>query len=434
MKRLLNITLSMAIVLLSSLFSNANAAGDADSLDRFILSAIKDKYFPGAQVVVGNSDGVIYSKTYGYVDYKGSAPVTDDTLYDLASCTKVCATTLSIMTLIDEGKITLDTQLGDVIELSDTLHFKDLKIRELLYHTSGFRSGVSTVFSLMKSSDEDVPLLSRRKSSSNPYHYDSWYYAAKDVVYDSLYVSHHKGENKIRISKDLFVDRSYHEKLDSMVCAAYRENQRGRHIYSDLNFYLLQKVVEQEAQMPLDEYTEQIYNKMHLSNIGYNPLNWSSLEKITPTEYDVLFRRDTVRGLVHDELACLQGGVGGNAGLFSSAKSVAQICGMFLRGGVDYNGNRIVETSTVQQFTKIEHDRNGAAYGLGFTKIDSKKRPYTPQSYGHSGFTGTYLWIDPSVDLYMVILTNRTYPSRANRKFGPEFRSEIWKLATRTFL
>lgn len=403
-----------------------------DSLDNYINKAIAGRYFPGAQLVIGNSEGVVYSKSYGFTDYNYTSPVDDDTLFDLASCTKVCATTLSIMTLIDEGRLTLDTRIDEVLNLADTLQFGDVKVKELLYHTSGFLSGVSVSLSLVKSAVEDQPALSRRRSDNNPYIYDTNYYAAREIVYDSLYISRDAGDNKFKISSQLYIDKSYLPKLDSMISAAYRPDRRGRHRYSDLNFYFLQKIVERVSETSLDDYAQQIYSKMNLSDIGYNPLQWSEMDRISPTEYEPLFRRDSIRGIVHDELACVQGGVAGNAGLFSSAKSVAQICAMFLRSGVDYNGNRIVDSMTLNRFTAPQRSY-GSIYSLGFAKVDSEKLPYTPVSYGHTGYTGTFFWIDPTKNLYVVLLTNRVYPTRANKRFDSQYRGDIWRLSTEIF-
>ncbi|MFR9503774.1 MAG: serine hydrolase [Rikenellaceae bacterium] len=403
-----------------------------DSLDNYITKAIADHYFPGAQIVIGTSEGVIYSQAYGFMDYNNSEKVDSTSLYDLASCTKVLATTLGVMTLIDQNELSLDTCLGDVLELSDTLQFRDLTIAELLYHNSGFLPGVAIGTSLVSTTDEEIPVFARRKTSNNPYLYDTNYYAAKDIIYDSLYISHTQSDdNQIAISRNLYLNKSYHNKLDSMINAAYRPKQRGVHKYSDLNFYLLQKLIETKTAAPLDSLSRKIYNTMHLSNIGFKPTEWSPLEKICPTEYDVLLRRDTIRGIVHDELACIQGGVGGNAGLFASANNVAEICKMFLRNGVDSYGNRIIDSMTINKFTQIKRSSSGSTYGLGFTKIDSNKLPYTPESYGHTGYTGTFLWIDPTKDLYVVLLTNRVYPTRTNKKFDSKYRAQIWEFATR---
>lgn len=422
----------LATMLLAA-FSTVSAQ-KTDSLDRFINQAIRDGFFPGAQLVVGNKSGVIYSKNYGYMDYSKRVPVTDSTLYDLASCTKVCATTLSVMRLVDEGKLSVETPIGEILEFPDSIQFGDVKVKELLYHNSGFLAGVSVAASLMKSAHEDIPLLARRHSADHPHHFDTSYYTAKDIVYDSIYISKTVAADKIQISRELYLDKSYYPKLDSMVWAAYRPKQRGRHVYSDLNFYLLQQIIEKITETSLDKYASTIYEQMGLTNIGYKPMEWSSLDRICPTECDVMLRRDTIRGFVHDDLACVMDGVCGNAGLFSTASSVAKICGMFLRGGVDYNGERIVESESVANFSKIVRSPyNSSVYGLGFTKINSKTRPYTAESYGHSGYTGTYMWIDPTKDIYVVILTNRTFPTRTNKNFGPDFRSDMWEVAMSAF-
>lgn len=428
------------IIFLLTIYCSATAAPNkkisTDPLDLVITKAIEDKFFPGAQIVVGNKEGVIFSKSYGYMDYSSADKVQSETLYDLASCTKALATTLAIMKLVDADSISLETPICELIELSDTLEFRDVKVKELLYHTAGFLPGVAISTALVKPLDQEVSLFTRRMSETNPYIYDTSYYVAKDIVYDSTYINHCGGDNYTKLADELYLDRSFNIKLDSMIMAAYRPAQRGVHRYSDLNFYLLQKVIENKSLMSLDNYIETIYDEMKLSNIGFKPLEWSDSSNICPTEYDVLIRRDTIRGIVHDDLACVQGGVGGNSGLFGSANSVAQICGMFLRGGLDYNDKRIVDSMTIANFTQIKRSPTSkkSVYSLGFTKIDSEDRPYTPQSYGHSGYTGTYFWIDPLKDIYVVMLTNRVHPTRTNKNFNPEYRAKIWELITSIFV
>ncbi len=419
----------LLFILLSTTKLWAARPGVIDSLDSFINSAIVDGYFPGAQIVIGDSKGVIYSQNYGYLDYSKARKVDSTTLYDLASCTKVLATTLSVMTLVDEGKLSLQTRLKDLLNISDTLQYRDVTVSELLYHTSGFRPGVAVGASLVATTSEDISLFSRKKTADHPYIYDTNYYVAKDITLDSLYISHTPGSNKVPLSRSLYLDKSYYVKLDSMIAAAYRPQQRGVHVYSDLSFFMLQKVVESCSGLPLDSLSKQIYEKMHLTNIGFKPTEWSSRERISPTECDVLLRRDTIRGFVHDDLACVVGGVCGNAGLFASANNVAYICNMLLRGGVDINGNRIVESETIKEFTKTRRTSK-SIFSLGFTKVDSKKLPYTPESFGHTGYTGTILWIDPDKDLYLVLLTNKVHPTRSNKRYDSAYRAAIWEFAT----
>ncbi len=422
------------ITLLLSLFVSLSSTIQAqnfslEAVDSYIDSAINNRYFPGAQLVIGNREGVFYSKAYGYLDYTKKTPVDESTLYDLASCTKVLATTLATMTLIEEGRISLETKIADVIEGADTMEYADVKVKNLLYHESGFKPGVGVSTSLVRSADKDIPLLARSKSETNPYLFDTRYYVAKNITYDSTYVHGFSGRGGVRIDKNHFLDlENYRIKLDSMVSAAYNPKRRGYYSYSDLNFYFLQKIIEKTTSMSLDNYIKSIYTKMNISGLGFNPKKWYSVDKIAPTEYDPLLRRDTVRGVVHDELAFVQGGVSGNAGLFGSAQSVAQICGMFLRGGTDYNGNKVVNNSTIDLFTRPKRYSSGAVHGLGFDKLDPDKFPYPRESYGHTGFTGTYFWIDPTSDLYVILLTNRINPSRTNRNLNGEYRSKMWEM------
>ncbi len=408
---------------------NWSSKSSLETIDSYIEGAINDHYFPGAQLVIGNRDGIFYSKSYGYLDYTKRSPVDESTIYDLASCTKVLATTLATMTLIEEGQLSLDTKISDKLEGTDTLGYGDVRVKNLLYHESGFRSGVGVSTSLVKSANENIPLMARSKSATNPYQFDTRYYVAKEIIYDTAYVHGFSGRGGVQINKNRYLDLDrYQTKLDSMITAAYNPKRRGYYTYSDLNFYFLQKIIEKTTSMSLDQYLAVIYNKMDIPELGFNPKRWYSIDKIAPTEFDPLFRRDTVRGVVHDELAFVQGGVCGNAGLFGSAKSVAKICGMFLRGGVDYNGNKVVNPSTIDLFTRPKRYSSGAYHGLGFDKLDPKKFPYPSESYGHTGFTGTYFWIDPTSDLYVILLTNRINPSRTNRNLNGDYRSKMWSM------
>ncbi len=402
-----------------------------DSLDTYVKGAIEDHYFPGAQLVVGNSDGVVYSQSYGYLDYSNKVPVDSATLYDLASCTKVLATTLAIMTLVDQRQLSLKSKVGKFLEGGDTLAYANVRIRNLLYHNSGFRAGVGVARSLVNSADESIPLMVNKRSDTNPYIYDNDYFVARDIIYDTTYVTPHG--RGVQITNGAYLTLDYHTKLDSMVCAAYDPKQEGVYAYSDLNFYILGKVIKYVTDLSLSEYVDSIYRRMSIRNLGFNPLSWHDIENIAPTEYDPLLRRDTVRGVVHDELAFVQDGVCGGAGLFGSAEGIAPICGMFLRGGVDYYGNDIVNTSTVSQFARAKRFKGGGIHGLGFDKVDPTKMPYPIESYGHAGFTGTYFWVDPTQNLYVILLTNRIHPTRVNRKLNGEYRAKLWEIICRDY-
>ncbi|MFI3294131.1 MAG: serine hydrolase domain-containing protein [Rikenellaceae bacterium] len=415
------------IVCLSVLGQSKAQNRSFECVDNYIKTAIDSCFFPGAQLIVGNSKGVVYTKNYGYLDYSQSIPVSDSTIYDLASCTKVLATTLAVMTLVDQNKIDLEAKVGDLIEGADTMTYADVKVENLLYHESGFAPVVPVLYSLVESAYDTIPLLSRKKSVTNPIPFDGTYYAAKDVKYKSIYVG---GDYEgIRLSKNQYINRNiYSHTMDSMINAAYDPNRLGKCRYSDLNFYLLKEVVERISNMSIENLLGGIYERMNVRDLGYKPLNWSDINRIAPTEYDPLLRRDTVRGVVHDEMSYVVGGVSGAAGLFGTAHDVAKICAMFLRGGVDYEGHRIVSKSTLDKFTTTKRFSSGAVRGLGFDKLNPNKSPYTEKSFGHTGFTGTYFWIAPDKDMYVVLLTNRVHPTRANRKLNSEWRGKMWQM------
>ncbi|MFR9559318.1 MAG: serine hydrolase [Rikenellaceae bacterium] len=378
---------------------------------------------------MGNSDEVIYSKSYGYLDYSRRVPVESATLYDLASCTKALATTFAVMTLVDEARLSLDATVGELLEGGDSFSYSNVRVHNLLHHNSGFSSSVGVARALVQSKSSSIPLIARKRSSKNPYLFDDNYFIARYTIYDPTYVSpQYRG---VQIAKGAFLNRDFNVKLDSMICAAYNPEQLGIYRYSDLNFYVLGKIVERITQKPLDKYVGELYSRMCVNDLGFKPLEWSDVERIAPTECDMLLRRDTVRGVVHDELAFVQGGVCGGAGLFGSAESVAQVCAMFLRGGIDYCGNDMIRTSTLEHFTLAKHFDSGGIHALGFDKVNPDKRPYAAESYGHAGFTGTYFWVDPTRNIYVVLLTNRVHPTRANRKLTGDYRAELWQMVCR---
>ena len=166
---------------------------------------------------------------------------------------------------------------------------------------------------------------------------------------------------------------------------------------------------------------------MGLGSIGYKPLGWCDIENIAPTEYDLLMRRRTIRGYVHDEMSASLGGVCGNAGLFANGRDVASLCQMFLSGG-KWRGMQIIKPEVINLFTSEQMSPSSRVNrGLGFDKL--KREPYGAASYGHTGFTGTYFWCDPSLDLYAVLLTNGVYPSRIQKTINGNYRNRIWELA-----
>ncbi|MFI3322153.1 MAG: serine hydrolase [Rikenellaceae bacterium] len=424
------IFLALSLIFSTNIYAEVKQLSSANKqlLNDYLNKAVTERYFPGAQLIIGTSKGVVFSNCYGYLDYSKKNKVDSTTIYDLASCTKIFSTTLSVMTLIDEGKITLNTKISDRVLGAKGQSFKDVTVRDLLYHASGFKPTIPIAYSLVESANEKIPLLSRYKSVNNPYLFDTRTYVAKDIKYSSDYVSKEYVRGSIKVAPNLYILPNYFQKVDSMINESYNPARLGVYAYSDLNFYFLQKIVENSTFQTLDKYAKSLYDKMGVKNIGYKPLEWYSKDKIAPTEFDALFRRDTLQGMVHDEFASVMGGVGGHAGLFGSASSVAQICEMFLKKGIYGDGMQMVRPETIERFALPRRFSSGAIRGLGFHKLDPAKTPYSYESYGHTGYTGTYFWIDPKNDFYVVFLTNRVHPTRANKKLGATYREKLWEM------
>lgn len=231
----------------------------------------------------------------------------------------------------------------------------------------------------------------------------------------------------------MYLSPDYQLKIDTLINKAYDPAKYGSYAYSDLNFYYLQKIVEHATSTPLDDYVAEIYKRMNLNDIGYLPKLWADIKNVAPTEFDALFRRDTVRGDVHDEFAAVSGGVGGHAGLFATAEALSGICQMFINYGIAANGEMIVDSSTIERFSQPKRYASGSIRALGFDKLDPNKSAYSYESYGHTGFTGTYFWIEPVKGYYVIFLTNRVHPTRANKKLGKNYREELWNQVKNIF-
>lgn len=362
-------------------------------LDSIVIDGLKNRAFPGASLVVGDKDGIVYKKNYGYLDYQHKQPVTDSTIYDIASCTKVLSTTFVIMKLYDEGKIKLDQQIGDLVpELKDS-RIESIKISELLTHTSG------------------IP-------------YQPMY---SDIAKDSTYLTQYNDGGYRKISDKLYINPAVDTMIINRICKGYNPARRGRYRYDDSNFYLLRLAVENITGRPLDELTDELFKEMDCNNIGYNPLLWKNCDQIAPTENDAILRKCLVRGYVHDEFAAILGGVGGNAGLFASACDMANFCEMLLCDG-NFRGKQILSKETVRTFTSSPFKSRGVYRGLGFDKRSPNSNALGgEEAFGHTGFTGTIFWIDRSKGFYMIFLSNSVHPTRENTYLNRSgLRVKLW--------
>ncbi|MDI6803426.1 MAG: glycoside hydrolase family 3 N-terminal domain-containing protein [Bacteroidota bacterium] len=340
-----------------------------ENVDRTIKSAITDKAFPGAQVMVIKNGEVLHHQNYGRQDYASDSPeITDSTLYDIASLTKVVGTTTAIMKLYDEGKINLDDKIIKHIPIFSSNGKEIITIRNLLLHNSGLPA------------------------------WQQFYLTCK--------------------SADEVLDSIYNSKL------IYRTGDSI--IYSDFGFIVLGKIIEQVTGLSLDVYLKnEFFNPLGMENTFYNPPA-DLLYRIAPTEIDTIWRKKLVHGTVHDETAALLGGISGHSGIFSTASDLAKFAQMVLSGG-SYGGVQYIKSETVKLFTERIDLRTKRGLGWDFKTLNgysSAGNLFSPKSFGHTGFTGTSLWIDPDKNLIVIFLTNRVHPTRANNKII-KIRSEL---------
>lgn len=392
-------------------------------IDSMMTNALEKGFFPGAEIIVGNKDAVLISKNYGFRDYSKKQPVKSDDVYDLASMSKVLGATLVTMRLVGEGKIDLKDKVGDVVEVYKNTPIADLTLFELLTHTSGLKASITFYQSLLSTPD-GTPLLSKEKSDNYPDLFDTMY-VNKNIVYDANYLSFTPKENWVQIYKNMWLNPDFYKIVYEQISVA-NMNTRGKYVYSDLNLLLVKQMIEAKTGLKLDQLTKEIYTELGISKIGYNPLKWTSEENVMPTELDNFFRKDTIHGYVHDEAAAIFGGVSGNAGLFANAQSISVICQMLLNNG-KYNGKQILKAKVVKEFTNSPLTKEGIYRGLGF----DKRKPdefFKADDFGHTGFTGTFFFMNPDTNRFLIILTNRVNPTRTNRlMYKDDFSAKIWK-------
>jgi CubicO group peptidase (beta-lactamase class C family) len=335
---------------------------------------------------------IIYNKAFGNYEYGNSPAMNVESIFDLASVTKISATTVAIMKLYEQGKLDLKKRLGNYLPVVRGTNKASLQIDDILMHQAGL-----------------VPFIAFYKETID---------SATGIPFPTHYSPLPTPLYSIRVAENLYLRNDWEDTLMSRILAS-PVGPMNKYVYSDNDFIFLGKIVEQISGMPLNEYVEKtFYRKMGMRTTGFKPRKEFAVEKIVPTEAEPHFRRQLIRGDVHDEGASLFGGVAGHAGLFSDAYDLAMLYQMLLNDGV-FNGERYLKPETIKLFTS--YHSNVSRRGLGFDKPekDNAKRdePYpslsaSPQTFGHTGFTGTCVWVDPKVNLIYIFLSNRVYPSR----------------------
>jgi beta-glucosidase-like glycosyl hydrolase/CubicO group peptidase (beta-lactamase class C family) len=401
-------------------------------IDTIVQEGLDREAYPGCQALVAKDGMIIYSKSFGYMDYSREQAVTERTVYDLASVSKAAGTLLAVMKLYDEGRYLLSDRISKFVTGLHDSDKKDLRIRDLLYHQSGLPPTIPFYEQAIDKAGLSGSLYSLRKDASHPLRFDARTYVNPDFKYNPALVSREKQKGfGTEVAQNFYVSDAFVS--DSILSGIKnaRLGAPGRYVYSCINFILLKMMIEQQTGEPMDQMLRAcFFDRLGASSTTYRPLRTIELSRIPPTENDRFVRRQVIRGYVHDEAAAFQGGVSGNAGLFSSAVDLAKIMQLYLNDGT-YGGERYLSEKTCKLFTGSKSP--ASRRGLGFDRPDAKNPSRSPcgllapQSvYGHTGYTGTCFWIDPESRMFFIFLSNRTYPSRANTQlFSLDIRTRI---------
>ncbi|HEX8517162.1 MAG TPA: glycoside hydrolase family 3 N-terminal domain-containing protein [Bacteroidia bacterium] len=367
-----------------------------NKIDSIAMKGIKDKVFPGCQILAAKDGKIFYQKSFGYHTYENKIKVKNTDVYDIASITKIASSTLSLMKLKDEGKVNPDERLCFYLPELEGTNKQNIIIREMMAHQSGLRDW--------------IPFWTKTVQKTGEY---------KPGIYN-------KTQNDFytkRVAENLFISKTYEDSIYKQINES-PVKEPGKYLYSDLGYYYIKRIIEKQAGKEQDKYVHDVfYAPLGLTTMTYKPRECLDLNRIVPTEFDAKFRKQQVHGDVHDQGAAMLGGVGGHAGLFSNSNDLAVIMQLFMDNGV-YGGKRYIDSNTVENFTKCQYCFENRR-GLGFDKPEmtaGKESPVclcvAPESFGHAGFTGTLAWADPVSGIVYIFLSNRVYPDAEDNKLS----------------
>lgn len=361
-------------------------------VDSIFKSGIDTKAYPGGQVVLVRNGIVIYQKSMGYHTYDNKDKVNDFDIFDLASLTKVIATTSDIITLYDQGKFKVTDKVSDYYDGWKNSNKSHLTFAQVLTHRSGLRSW--------------IPFYKKTMA---------------EEMYPTVYSNTKSDKFSIQVAEDLYMANSYRDEMFRLIRESSLEN-KGKYVYSDLGFIVMPLVISNITGEDYVEYTyRNIFEPLGAYTLCFNPLKRFERERIIPTENDNYFRMQQLHGHVHDQAAAMLGGVSGHAGLFGNANDLAKIMEIYLEKG-KYGGVQYFSDTAVQRFTEYYYEPSFCRRALCWDKPvpDRSKgngsKSSSDKSFGHTGYTGTLVWADPEYNMAVVVLTNRVYTSSENTK------------------
>lgn len=375
-------------------------SSDLNEIDSIVQNAMNKGAFPGCQIAVCVDTQLIFQKSYGFHTYENKINVKNSDVYDIASVTKIAASTLLSMHLHSENKFSLDKTLGHYLsKLTENTPFAKVAIKDMMAHQAGFTPWIAFYKKVLIDGKLDPNVFSETE----------------------------KEGFTTKVAENIYIANSYNDSIYKQIVAS--KIGEKKYEYSDLCFYFIQKINESLVGEKQNTFIErEFYAKMGLRRIGYLPLNRFSKNEIPPTENDKIFRNQLVHGYVHDQGAAMLGGIAGHAGVFSNASDLAAVMQLFLNKG-KYGGQRFFSETTSDLYTKQQFPGNRR--GAGFDRPNASgggtcDKSASQSSYGHSGFTGTLAWVDPETKFVFVFLSNRVNPDADNWKIRDmHVRTEI---------
>ncbi|MBN2756353.1 MAG: serine hydrolase [Bacteroidales bacterium] len=364
-------------------------------IDSIANLGISKGAFPGCQVFAAKNGKVFFHKTYGFHTYDNINPVKKSDLYDFASLTKITGPLPSLMKFVDDKKLNLDNKFSSYWPDFKHSNKNNITLREVLAHYAALKEWIA----FWKNT--------KKKNGKFKYH---------------TFKSYSSKKYPIKIAENLYLHKNYKKKIYKQIKKSELLSKK-EYKYSGLSFYLYPKIIENISGYDYETFSKNnFYKPLGAYSLTYNPLRYYSVNQIIPTEKDTFFRMQQIHGTVHDEGASMMGGVSGNAGLFGKTNDLAKLMQMYLNFGI-YGGENFISKSTIKEFTKCQYCNSGNRRGLGFDKplLENKQNgscaySASNESFGHSGYTGTFAWANPVNGLLYIFMSNRVFPTRDNPK------------------
>ncbi len=378
-------------------------------MEGIVSNMINTGAAPGCQILVAKDNKIVWQKSYGYYTYEQTKPVTNETIFDLASVTKVGATTISMMKLLENQQVSLDAPMSTYVPELKTTNKKDLTVREMMAHHAGLQAWI-------------------------PFYQQTL--TADKMPSSKIYLSSPQIGFEVPVAKDLFMSNAWSDTVWQQIFNSKLTGNKN-YKYSDLDLYLCARAVNNLSGAPVDVFADrEFYRPLGLATTTYNPWKKGLTLRCAPTEEDSYFRHQQLQGYVHDMGAAMLGGVSGHAGLFSNANDLAKIFQMLLNGG-SYGWRQYLKPETVRLFTTRYAASTRRGIGFDMKELDAKETanmsPLAGEhTFGHLGFTGICAWADPEKNLIFIFLSNRTYPTMENNKlangdFRPRLQSVVYR-------